>query len=139
MKEHSAGLLIKTRKGYLACHPTMQPKAGPHWDIPKGHIETGEDAAAAMLRELREETGLDGAKWNIRDCGVIPYIATKDIHMFYTEVDQIDLTKLKCSSYHRINNRDIPEMNDYMLTDDFSCYFPKLQKTLQKTLEQLQD
>ncbi len=30
-----------------------------NWGFPKGHIEAGEDAAAAALRECREETGLN--------------------------------------------------------------------------------
>lgn len=29
------------------------------WTFPKGHIESGEDAGQAMVRELKEETGLD--------------------------------------------------------------------------------
>jgi len=31
-------------------------------DLPKGHIEEGEDAATAALREVEEETGLTGLK-----------------------------------------------------------------------------
>ena len=30
------------------------------WCLPKGHIEAGEDASAAALREVQEETGLVG-------------------------------------------------------------------------------
>jgi len=30
-----------------------------HWDFPKGHIEAGEKPLDAMLREVKEETGLD--------------------------------------------------------------------------------
>jgi 8-oxo-dGTP pyrophosphatase MutT (NUDIX family) len=30
-----------------------------NWGLPKGHLEPDEDAAAAALREVREETGLD--------------------------------------------------------------------------------
>ncbi len=33
-----------------------------NWGFPKGHIEGGEDAAAAALRECREETGLGGLR-----------------------------------------------------------------------------
>ena len=32
-----------------------------HWIFPKGHIESGEKAEDAALRELREEGGVDGA------------------------------------------------------------------------------
>src|SRR5688572_18891790 len=31
------------------------------WIFPKGHIEAGEDASEALLREAREETGAVGA------------------------------------------------------------------------------
>lgn len=29
------------------------------WTFPKGHVEAGEDAAMAVVREVKEETGLD--------------------------------------------------------------------------------
>jgi 8-oxo-dGTP pyrophosphatase MutT (NUDIX family) len=32
-----------------------------HWIFPKGHIEKGESAEDAALRELREEGGVDGS------------------------------------------------------------------------------
>lgn len=31
---------------------------GNHWDYPKGHLEAGETAWVAAVRELREETGI---------------------------------------------------------------------------------
>ena len=31
------------------------------WSLPKGHLEAGESAEEAAIREVREETGLEGA------------------------------------------------------------------------------
>lgn len=33
-----------------------------NWGLPKGHLETGETAPAAALREIEEETGLGGLR-----------------------------------------------------------------------------
>ena len=33
-----------------------------HWDLPKGHIEKGEDDEQTALRELEEETGMKNVK-----------------------------------------------------------------------------
>jgi 8-oxo-dGTP pyrophosphatase MutT (NUDIX family) len=38
----------------------VRAKPAPHeWVLPKGHIEPGETAAEAAIREVREETGVD--------------------------------------------------------------------------------
>jgi len=60
--EISAGALIfrKTRKGreYLLLHyPSLKP-GKDYWEFPKGHIEKGEKAEEAAIREVEEETGL---------------------------------------------------------------------------------
>ena len=36
---------------------------GSHWDFPKGHIEEGEDPVTTARRELREETGIQDARF----------------------------------------------------------------------------
>lgn len=46
------GRLLMIRRGH-------GPAAGT-WSIPGGRIQTGETAAEAVVRELAEETGLDG-------------------------------------------------------------------------------
>ncbi len=39
----------------------VRAKRNPeHWIFPKGHIESGEAAESAAVRELREEGGVDG-------------------------------------------------------------------------------
>jgi len=57
------------------------PRQG-QWSIPGGRIEPGETAAAAALRELREETGVDAELLGLVD--VVDYISP-DLH--YVLVD----------------------------------------------------
>jgi 8-oxo-dGTP pyrophosphatase MutT (NUDIX family) len=48
---------------------------GQRWQLPKGHIEPGEDAERAALREVREETGVRGR----------PLAALPPIHYWFSE------------------------------------------------------
>jgi len=56
--ERSAGV-IAYRVGDAREPEFLLLDYGKHWDYPKGHLEQGEDEAAAALRELAEETGFD--------------------------------------------------------------------------------
>ena len=58
--ERSAGVIVFRRKTRSSAEPQfLLLDYGRHWDYPKGHLEAGEDEAAAAVRELREETGID--------------------------------------------------------------------------------
>lgn len=57
-KETSAGAITffqnrKIREYLLLCY------LGGHWDFPKGHIELGEKPVETVIREVKEETGLE--------------------------------------------------------------------------------
>ena len=59
IREFSAGGLVVRRfrgRPFLA---VVKVKGGTVLALPKGHIEPGERAADAALREVREETGLE--------------------------------------------------------------------------------
>jgi 8-oxo-dGTP pyrophosphatase MutT (NUDIX family) len=49
---------------------------GGRWQLPKGIIEEAEEAEAAALREVREETGIEGALIKLIDKAEYWYYAT---------------------------------------------------------------
>ena len=90
--EVSAGFIIidPDTKKVLACHPTNGSKDEFFsYDIPKGHIEEGEDALTAARRELNEETGIelpeDLPESDIYEIGRVTYRSDKKLHLFSLE------------------------------------------------------
>jgi 8-oxo-dGTP pyrophosphatase MutT (NUDIX family) len=60
LREFSAGGLVVRRmrgRDYIAA---VRVKDGSLLALPKGHIEPGESGAEAAVREVREETGVEG-------------------------------------------------------------------------------
>ena len=53
-----AGVLVRDGRALL-CHRHPARRWYPDvWDLPGGHLEPGEDAVTALVRELREELGV---------------------------------------------------------------------------------
>jgi len=57
VEETSAGGVV-FRRASEATHVLLIRDAYKNWGFPKGHVEEGEDAAGAAVREVGEETGL---------------------------------------------------------------------------------
>ena len=63
MEETSAGGLVVDRSGTTpraVLIGRLDRRGAMKWSLPKGHIEPGETAEEAAVREIREETGIDG-------------------------------------------------------------------------------
>jgi 8-oxo-dGTP diphosphatase len=56
--EVAAAVIVRPGEFLLAQRPEGKPYAG-YWEFPGGKIEPGEDARAALVREIREELGIE--------------------------------------------------------------------------------
>ncbi len=59
------GMMLANRSGLVFVGRRIDSKEGDAWQMPQGGIDTGEDARAAALRELEEETGITPDKADI--------------------------------------------------------------------------
>jgi 8-oxo-dGTP diphosphatase len=55
------GAAIVRDRRVLACRRTSPPEAAGRWELPGGKVEPGETPEAALVREVREELGVEMA------------------------------------------------------------------------------
>jgi 8-oxo-dGTP pyrophosphatase MutT (NUDIX family) len=74
-REFSAGgVLVRTIRGRTMV-AAIRPRGKERiWALPKGHIDDGETAAETAMREVREETGVEGAL--VEKLGDVRYVYT---------------------------------------------------------------
>ncbi len=73
-KVHQAGAVAVRRRHDVAEVLVVRAKKNPgDWIFPKGHLEPGEEAPAAAVRELREEGGVIGEAADL--LGISSFIA----------------------------------------------------------------
>jgi bis(5'-nucleosidyl)-tetraphosphatase len=69
-------------------------RAYRYWDFPKGAVETGETPLQAAIREVREETGLDGLDFFRGEiyCETAPYNRGKVARYYLARTAQENVT-----------------------------------------------
>ena len=129
MKEkltHAGCIVFKETNGEIF-FLVISSSTGKHWVLPKGHIDDGEDAATAGIRELEEESGVIGEA-----------IAPLPIQEFYKKkkkvVIQYYLTKF-IDQHSADEGREIRWENEQTAMDLLS--FDEAKTALQSALEKL--
>ncbi|WP_134765291.1 (deoxy)nucleoside triphosphate pyrophosphohydrolase [Nocardioides sp. 1609] len=59
MRKPVVGAAVVRDGRLLACRRTAPPAAAGRWELPGGKVEPGETPEAALVREVREELGVD--------------------------------------------------------------------------------
>ncbi len=113
----SCGVIVRRTPGeVLLCHATGRN----YWDIPKGVRDAGETSAAAALRELREEAGIDLHEHQLLDLGVHEYLPRKALHLFVLTppIAALDIDICRCTTHYtpHYGGREIPEVDAYRWT-----------------------
>jgi 8-oxo-dGTP pyrophosphatase MutT (NUDIX family) len=67
----AGGLVVDGDRACAAVIGRLDRRGRLLWSLPKGHIEVGETAAQAAVREIAEETGIDGRV--LAELGTIDY------------------------------------------------------------------
>ena len=108
--ERSAGILFLNNGSVLMGHATETP----HWDIPKGHIEKGEEPIHAAIRECSEETGVLVEPHELESPGRLDYTSKKELYLFvYKGNNYPEADKCFCASTFVKNGRTITEMDGF--------------------------
>jgi len=139
----SAGLILYTKnKEMLACIPYGKAKFNHNnLDLPKGGIEPGESPKEGVVREVKEETGLDVSKWDLVDVGEFPYMEEKRLHLFICKVPNLNfVSALSCHSTFSYFGRIVPEHVGYRVIkfeDIRTSFYRKLVPILEKICQKL--
>ncbi len=106
MNQQAAGFILfySDPKNQEKTYLLLQHAFGRHWGFPKGKIEMNESKQIAALRELKEETGIDGTFYDTFESKIEYSFADRDnntIHktVFYF-IATADSKRVKLSSEH---------------------------------------
>lgn len=111
IKAITCGIIFHWNNHILLCKPTM----GKYWDIPKGIKEEGETEEQALIREVKEETGISLGHNGLEFFGLLKYRPEKNLALFFKNLpDALPITSMFCDSTVRLKNgKIIPEVSDY--------------------------
>lgn len=124
---YSAGIIIECNNKYLLLDRINPP---PGFACPAGHIDIGEDPKTAVLRELKEETGiiLDNAKFICEEEIPWNYCKSVTVHYWYLYCASVDSEDAVIDTDEAKSMRwyTVPEMKGLKLEEVWLHWFKKL-------------
>ncbi len=142
-KELSAGVVLTDGSYILGCLPFGRTPGARQYDLPKGHVEKGENPEDAAIRECFEETGQHQEKDWLIDVGRMAYTPKKNLHLFLSLPDALPAIRdLRCSTYFEIGEKrkQVPEIIGYkwIPTNELHWFFPRLEPLVAAALRKLE-
>jgi 8-oxo-dGTP diphosphatase len=111
----AAGIVIERGRVLLA-----QRKQGSHlagaWEFPGGKVEPGEDPRDALVRELREELGIDTRAGNVIEVTFHRYAERAVLLLFYraerlagsADPRALDVAAVRWAGANELDDREFP-------------------------------
>lgn len=117
--------LLEWQNKILLLHRQDHKPEGDTWCVPAGKVETGENLAAAMIRELYQETGLELVASDLEYRGKV-YVKYPDYdfvyHVFYSASpgsQRILINRSEHKAYRWVPPRAALNMN--LIQDEDEC------------------
>ena len=102
-----AGVIIRDGCVFISKRPQNKARGGL-WEFPGGKIETGEAPEEALVRELKEELGIEVRVKNIYDAKINAYPDRTVLVLFYEcEITEGEPTALEAEEIAWVAPKDI--------------------------------
>ena len=131
----SVGLLIQKGSLLLGLRPSEKRKKQEVWEFPGGSIEVGEHPELAMLRELKEELGIEVTESELALClcdhkeQYSRLIVFFYVYSWKGEIRKNFHDKLQWFSYEECLERKIPNINPSLFSKILSTVSTKLKSS----------
>lgn len=103
----AAAILARQEDQVFLIRQYRHPAREVLWEIPAGKIEAGEDPLSCARRELAEETGIRGNRWNLLAC-FYPSPGFCDEKIYLYEVRDLQIGEARPDEHEQVEVVKLP-------------------------------